>query len=118
MLAPPSKRAAMDAVLEALIVDWVDVETWRVGDLGKSGSREFARVVSHAGGFCEALLTVALRKGVWFGVAGLLGVGFSGELVGVRGRAVDGEPAGDCPSVLGRRKGDVRGLLKERGDGL
>lgn len=117
MLAPPSKRAAIEAVLEALMVCWVDVETWRDGDLGGSGSREAPRVLSHGGGFCEALLAVDFRSGVCRGV--LPGVGFSGLLPGVVGRAVvDGEFPGECASVLGRRKGDVRGLLKESGDGL
>lgn len=42
-------------------------------------------------------------------------VGFSGELVGVEGRTVDGEWVS---GELGRRKGEVRGLLNESGEGL
>ena len=116
VLAPPSKRAAMAAVLEGRMVCCVEVETWREGDLGISGSREAPRVCSQGGGFCDALLAVDLRTGACKGV--LPGVGFSGELPGVVGRAVDGEFPGDCVRVLGRRKGEVRGLLKESGDGL
>lgn len=56
------------------------------------------------------------RRGACRGV--LAGVGFSGELPGVVGRAVEGEFPGDWARVLGRRKGDVRGLLKDSGDGL
>jgi hypothetical protein len=41
--------------------------------------------------------------------------GFSGELLGVKGRTVDGELSRMEP---GLRKGDWRGLLKESGDGL
>jgi len=69
------------------------------------------RVVSHGGGFAEALLVVDWRRGVLCeGV-----VGFSGEFDGVEGRTVEGDWArGDA----GRRNGDVRGLLKESGEGL
>jgi hypothetical protein len=116
VLAPPSKRAAMEAVFDARIVCCVDVDTGREGDLGPSGSSDVPRVFSHEGGRWEALLVVDLRRGACVGV--LSGVGFSGELLGVVGRAVDGEFAGDCASVLGRRKGEVRALLKESGDGL
>jgi hypothetical protein len=42
--------------------------------------------------------------------------GFRGEPVGVKGRAAAGEGASRMEP--GRRKGDWRGLLKERGDGL
>lgn len=73
---------------------------------------------SHDGGLWEALLAVDLRRGAGVCKGVLSGVGFSGELLGVVGRAVDGECPGDCASVLGRRKGEVRGLLKESGDGL
>jgi hypothetical protein len=40
---------------------------------------------------------------------------FSGELPGVEGRAADGEWV---RGELGRRKGEVRGLLNESGEGL
>jgi len=42
-------------------------------------------------------------------------LGFRGELFGVDGRRVDGELSLMEP---GLRKGDWRGLLKERGEGL
>lgn len=42
--------------------------------------------------------------------------GLRGELVGVEGRAAAGEGASRMEP--GRRKGDWRGLLKERGEGL
>lgn len=102
----------MDAVLDGRTVCWVDVETWRVGELGASGAVVVPRVFIHEGGFCEALLVVDWRSGVWEGV---FGVGFSGEVVGVDGRNVDGECVRGEP---GRRKGEVRGLLKESGEGL
>lgn len=120
VLAPPSKRAAMDAVLDARMVCWVDTEAWREGDLGASGSSEGARVSSHEGGRCEALLAVCLCRGadVCSCTGVVSGVGFSGELLGVVGRAVEGEFPGDCVRVLGRRNGEVRGLLNESGEGL
>ena len=91
----------------------------RVGDVGTSGVVVVPRVVSHTGGgLLEALKVVAWRRGVCEVFSGerFDGVdGLSGELVGVVARTVDGDGArGD----LGRWKGDVRGLLKERGDGL
>jgi hypothetical protein len=116
VLAPPSKRAAMEAVFEARIVCCVDVDTCREGDLGPSGSSDVPRVFSHEGGLWEALLAADLRRGCCTGVTS--GVGFSGEVLGVVGRAVDGELPGDCASVLGRRKGEVRAVLKDSGDGL
>lgn len=91
----------------------------RVGEVGTSGVVVVPRVVSHAGGgLLEALGVVVWRRGVCKVFSGerFDGVdGLRGELVGVVARTVDGDGArGD----LGRRKGDVRGLLKERGDGL
>jgi hypothetical protein len=91
----------------------VEVETCLVGDVDGAGPVAVPRVLSHAGGFCEALLVVDCRRGVCNGV-----LGFSGELVGVVGFAVDGECPGELPPVVGRRKGDARGLLKESGEGL
>jgi len=115
VLAPVSNFAAIEAV-EARRVLCVDEDTLRVGDLGASRRLEVllgSRLCSHGGGFCEALLAAELRSGAgWVGV-----VGFSGELFGVDGLTVEAE--GDwARGVLGRRKGDVRGLLKESGDGL
>lgn len=115
VLAPASNFAAIEAV-EARRVLCVDEDTLRVGDLGASRRLEVlldSRLCSHGGGFCEALLAAELRSGAgWVGV-----VGFSGELFGVDGLTVEAE--GDwARGVLGRRKGDVRGLLKESGDGL
>jgi hypothetical protein len=72
------------------------------------------RVFSHEGGFCEALLVADCRRFAWDGVVGV-SFGFSGELFGVDGRTVDGEPSRMEP---GLRKGDWRGLLKESGEGL
>lgn len=108
----PSKRAAIDAVFEERNVCCVEVETCRVGELGASGAMAVPRVFSHAGGFTEALLDVAFRRGVCEGV---VGNGFRGELDGVVGRTVEGECA---RGESGRRKGEVRGLLKESGEGL
>lgn len=51
VLAPPSNRAAIDAVLDGRIVCCVDVETCLEGDLGISGSNDTPRVFSHEGGF-------------------------------------------------------------------
>jgi hypothetical protein len=73
----------------------------------------------------EALLVVGFRRGLAVGVmslavgvvsltVGVVSLGFSGELFGVAGRTVDGE----WLIELGRRNGEVRGLLKESGDGL
>lgn len=90
----------------------VDVDTCRVGEAGASGAVVVPRVFIHAGGFCEALVVVDCRRAVCEGVPG---VGFSGEVVGVDGRTAEGE----CVSgEFGRRKGDVRGLLNESGEGL
>jgi hypothetical protein len=71
-------------------------------------------VFSHEGGFCDALLRVAGRR---FACDGVVGVSFGlrGELFGVDGRTVEGEPSLMDP---GRRKGDCRGLLNESGEGL
>lgn len=91
----------------------------RVGEVGTSGVVVVPRVVSHAGGgLLEALEAVAWRRGVCEVFSGerFDGVdGLRGELVGVVARTVDGD---DARGDLGRRNGDVRGLLKERGDGL
>lgn len=141
-----SKRAAIDAVFvgeAGRTVCCVDEDTFRVGEVGGSGVAVVPRVVSHAGGLLAASLVFEWRKGECVGVgvspagfrgelfgvaavgfkAELVGVaaegvapeGFSGELVGVDGLAAEGE----CASgVLGRRNGEVRGLLKDSGDGL
>jgi hypothetical protein len=84
-----------------------------VGELGGSGDLVIPRVFSHDGGFCEALLAMDRR----FACEGVVGVslGLRGELFGVVGRRVDGELSRMEP---GLRKGDWRGLLKERGEGL
>jgi hypothetical protein len=100
------KRAAIEAVFEGRMVCCVDEETCREGEGGTSAAAAVPRVFSHGGGFCEASLVVACRRGVCDGVEG---VGFNGELVGVDGR---------CDDDVGRRKGDVRGLLKDSGEGL
>lgn len=118
---PPSNRAASDAVLKGRMVDCVEEETFlvgegmfRVGDIGASVGVAEPRVFSHEGGFCEALLVVDCRRFACDGVVGV-SLGFSGELLGVDGRTVEGEPSRMEP---GRRKGDWRGLLKESGEGL
>jgi hypothetical protein len=118
---PPSNRAASDAVLSGRVVPCVELDIlrvgegmFRVGDGGCSGAVAVPRVFSQDGGFCEALLVVDCRRLACEGVVGV-SFGFSGELLGVEGRTVDGEPSRMEP---GRRKGDWRGLLKERGDGL
>ena len=115
----------MDAVLRGRTVFCVDEDSCRVGEmfrvgerarvgeLGGSGDRVIPLVFSHDGGCCEALLATERR----FTCEGVVGVSFglSGELFGVVGRSVDGELSLMEP---GRRKGDWRGLLKERGEGL
>lgn len=86
----------------------------RVGEVGRSGVVVVPRVESQAGGG----LFVVWRSGVLVVFSGERpdGVeGFRGELVGVVARTVEGE---GTRGELGRRKGEVRGLLKERGDGL
>lgn len=86
--------------------------------MGTSGVVVVPRVVSHAGGGLPEALVVVLRRGVCKVFSGerFDGVdGLRGELVGVVARTVDGDGA---RGELGRRNGDVRGLLKERGDGL
>jgi hypothetical protein len=86
----------------------------RAGDRG--GSAVLARLLSHAGGFCEALLIVDCRRFACDGVVGVLSFGFSGELLGVKGRTVvDGEASRIDP---GLRNGDWRGLLEKSGEGL
>jgi hypothetical protein len=123
--APPSNFAAMDAVLRGRTVCCVEEETCRVGEMfrageralvgeeGGSGDRVIPRVFSQAGGFCDALLAMESRL-TWEGVVGV-SFGFKGELFGVEGRSVDGDASLTEP---GLRKGDWRGLLKDRGEGL
>lgn len=118
---PPSNLAASDAVLSGRTVCCVVVETCRVGDgrflvgdVGASGAVAVPRVFSHDGGFCDALLVVGCRRVACEGVVGV-SFGLRGELLGVEGRTVEGELSLMEP---GLRKGDWRGLLKERGDGL
>lgn len=130
-----SKRAAMEAVmLVGRTVACVDEEILRVGeglvatgDLGGSGDVVAPRVLSHDGGLLGSAVPDGTgRPGldgvgvVSFGfsdelVAGASCVALRGEVLGVVGRRVEGE----CVSgVLGRRNGEVRGLLKDSGDGL
>jgi hypothetical protein len=116
---PPSKRAASDAVLSGRTVACVEAEELRVGEgmfrVGDGGSSAvLERLFSHAGGFCEALLAVDCRRVACEGVVGV-SFGFSGELLGVKGRTVDGEASRIDP---GLRNGDWRGLLEKRGEGL
>jgi hypothetical protein len=98
-----------------------DVDTWRTGDArfrvgesGGSGVFVVPRVLSHEGWFCVALVVV---DGCSVACEGVVGVsfGFSGEVFGVKGLTVAGELSRMEP---GLRKGDWRGLLKERGEGL
>jgi len=70
------------------------------GELGGSPTFAVPAVFSHGGAFCEGL-AVAWRSGAGDRALGVLD--FSGELVGVEGRAVDGEPWRMEP---GRPKGD------------
>lgn len=118
---PPSNRAARDAVLDGRTVPCVELDTlrvgegmFRVGDVGASGAVAVPRVFSHDGGFCEAWLVVDCRRVACEGVVGV-SFGFNGELLGVNGRTVEGEPSRMEP---GLRNGDWRGLLKDRGEGL
>jgi hypothetical protein len=118
---PPSNFAASDAVLSGRTVAMVEEEELRVGEgmfregeAGTSAVFVVPRVFSHEGGFCDALLVVDCRRLACEGVVGV-SFGLSGELLGVDGRTVEGEPSRMDP---GLRKGDCRGLLKERGEGL
>jgi hypothetical protein len=73
-------------------------------------------VFSHGGAFCAALPVLVGRRETGED-APEVSFGFSGELEGVEGRAVDGEP---CLMEPGRPKGDwrePRALLKKSGDG-
>ena len=83
------------------------------GELGGSPAFAVPPVFSHGGAFCEVLPVVAWRRGPGLKVPNV-SFGFSGELVGVEGRAVEGP----CLMEPGRRKGDCRELLKKSGDGL
>ena len=118
---PPSNLAASDAVLSGRMVPCVDEDTFRVGEgmfrvgeVGGSAGIAVPLVLSHEGGFCDALLVVDWRRFACEGVVGV-SLGLRGELLGVDGRTVDGELSLMEP---GRRKGDWRGLLKESGEGL
>jgi hypothetical protein len=71
------------------------------GEPGASPAFAVPAVFSHGGAFWEALLVVGGRSGAGDKALGVLD--FSGELVGVEGRAVDGEPWRMEP---GRPKGD------------
>jgi hypothetical protein len=119
-LAVPSNMAAMEAVLRGRAVLCVVEgalrvgETLRPGEAGGSGVPEVARVCSHGGGVCDALAAAVGRRFACEGVVGV-SLGFRGELFGVEGRRVEGDLSRMEP---GRRKGDWRGLLKERGEGL
>jgi hypothetical protein len=84
------------------------------GELGGSPAFAVPRVFSQGGAFWEALLVVGWRRGTG-DRAPDVSLGLRGELVGVEGRAVEGEPPLMEP---GRRKGDWRALLKKRGVGL
>ena len=84
-----------------------------MGEVGGSAVVVVPRVLSHAGGFCDAVLAVDFRRLVCDGVE--VSFGFSGEAPGVEGRTVEGECV---KGELGRRKGEVRGLLKDSGEGL
>lgn len=119
----PSKRAAMAlVVLEEVTFNgrtvfwdsWENEGTCRVGDPGALGVVVVPRVFSHGGGCADALLVVECRSGVcWDGVEGVC---LGGELFGVDGFTV---VEGECVrGELARRKGEVRGLLKESGEGL
>lgn len=125
LFRPPSNFAASDAVLRGRTVSMVEEDELRVGDgmfregeAGTSAVLVVPRVFSHEGGFCDALLVVDCRRLACEGVVGVsfgVSFGLSGELLGVDGRTVEGEPSRMDP---GLRKGDCRGLLKERGEGL
>lgn len=106
---PPSNFAAIDAVFKGRTVCCEEVDTFRageamfrVGELSGSGVVAVPRVFSHDGGFCEALLVVDWRRVACEGVVGV-SLGLRGELFGVEGRSVDGEPSLIEP---GLRKGD------------
>jgi len=125
-LPAASNLAAMDDVLRGRTVICEDEETFRVGEtlrpgerfregeLGASGVPVVPRVFSQDGGFCDGLPPMDRRLGVCAGDVGV-SFGLRGELFGVDGRRVDGELSLMEP---GLRKGDWRGLLKERGEGL
>lgn len=106
---PLSNLAAIEAVLSGRTVCCVEVDTFRVGEgmfldgePRGSGVVAVPRVFSHDGGFCEALLVVDWRRVACEGVVGV-SFGLRGELLGVEGRTVDGEPSLIEP---GLRKGD------------
>ena len=105
--APSKRDASIVAGVEARTGVFGVAGEARAGDGGSAGV--VSRVLSHDGGFADALLVVDFRSGVCDGEDG-----FRDELLGVDGRTVDGDASGE----LGRRKGDVRGLLKDSGDGL
>jgi len=119
-LAKLSNWAAMDAVLRGRGVLRVVEDTSRVGDTlrpgepGGSGVPDVARVFSHVGGFCDALLAAAGR-GTACESVGVVSFGLRGELFGVEGLRVEGDASLIEP---GLRKGDWRGLLKDNGEGL
>jgi hypothetical protein len=73
-------------------------------------------VLSHEGGFWERVPGLDCRRSTGEEAVAGGSRGLRGEPVGVKGRAVAGEGASRMEP--GRRKGDWRGLLKERGDGL
>lgn len=66
--------------------------------------------------------TVLSFEGDCNGVCGFVGDGVGvvgrGEEVGVEGRMVEAGEEGEGFGDSGRRKGEVRGLPKERGEGL
>lgn len=102
-------------------LEGVLMDSLRVGEAG-SGVAVVPRVVSQEGGLrvVESPLGVELRRGdcATRGFSGEKPEGVEGrrgeEAVGVAARTVEGEARGE----LGRRKGEVRGLLKESGEGL
>jgi hypothetical protein len=127
---PPSNKAAREAVLNGRAVACVELEPlrsnegrrageagWsRAGEAGRSAGATVPLVLSHEGGFGERVPAVDWRRSTGEEAVAGPSRGLRGELVGVEGRAVAGEGASRMEP--GRRKGDWRGLLKERGEGL
>lgn len=112
----PGDSGSLDGERISLDGDAKSLEGERrcAGELGRSPAPVVAPVLSHGGASRDELL---VRSGAGDEAPGV-SFGFSGELLGVEGRAVDGEP---CLMELGRPKGDwrePRALLKKSGDGL
>ena len=98
----PGDSGSLEGDRSSLVGEALDGERCCDGELGGSAALAVPPVFSHGGAFCAALPVLVGRRATGDD-APEASFGFSGELEGVEGRAVDGEP---CLMEPGRPKGD------------